>query len=437
IIIITFIVPFLVALSSDAAWEVRKLCCETFVTISRICSMHTRVTELAPCFVLLLNDKCPAVSVFGISYRKLGQFIVLFAGSTDEIIPKDLLDTYRRVVFNCCTNESDISQHCAYNFPAVAYTLGRDNWLHIKDTYIQLVSDGQRHVRQSLASSIHEIAAIIGEENTDKYLVPVFWQFINDVEDVKFGVLKHLYDFFRVFSKEMRHSLVAVLATLLYSDSDNDKNWRLRYEYTWQCIFLCDLYDVEEINTYIAAIALTLANDRIACVRKVASYLLSVILVYFWTNSENENCVSYSSMITLAFIKDILKGFYLLATVLNIFFHSIVLLYSFFVYFLVKKATWVVFIAVPNIRLAFLCALSSPRGRAWFLDDCDGLVRKAVLALTKDSEIDCRRAARLALGCFDSECYIEVSFLAALYYLLVTYLNSYNFLIVGEIIRIF
>lgn len=47
------------------------------------------------------------------------------------------------MVFNGCTNESDISQHCAYNFPAVAYTLGRDNWLQIKDTYIQLVSDAQ------------------------------------------------------------------------------------------------------------------------------------------------------------------------------------------------------------------------------------------------------------------------------------------------------
>lgn len=45
---------------------------------------------------------------------------------------------------------------------------------------------------------MHEVAAIIGEENTDKYLIPVFGQFMKDVDDVKFGVLRHLSDFFRV-----------------------------------------------------------------------------------------------------------------------------------------------------------------------------------------------------------------------------------------------
>ena len=45
---------------------------------------------------------------------------------------------------------------------------------------------------------MHEVAAIIGEENTDLYLVPVFEQFMKDVEEVKLGILKHLADFFRV-----------------------------------------------------------------------------------------------------------------------------------------------------------------------------------------------------------------------------------------------
>lgn len=53
-------------------------------------------------------------------------------------------------------------------------------------------------VRQSLASSMHEVAAIIGEENADAHLVPVFEQFMKDVEDVRLGLLKHLYDFFKV-----------------------------------------------------------------------------------------------------------------------------------------------------------------------------------------------------------------------------------------------
>lgn len=63
-------------------------------------------------------------------------------------IPKGLLDTYCQTVSNCCAGESDINLHCAHNFPAVAYALGRNNWLQIKDTYLQLASDMQ--VRDSL-----------------------------------------------------------------------------------------------------------------------------------------------------------------------------------------------------------------------------------------------------------------------------------------------
>lgn len=115
---------------------------------------------------------------------------------------------------------------------------------------------------------MHEVAAIIGEKNTDLYLVPVFEQFMKDVEEVKLGILRHLSEFFRVsdsvlstahiyfsyplskvanfdfiltifqsVSKEMRGKLLSVLATLLHSDSENEKNWRFRYEYTWYGLY--------------------------------------------------------------------------------------------------------------------------------------------------------------------------------------------------------
>lgn len=45
---------------------------------------------------------------------------------------------------------------------------------------------------------MHEIAAIIGEESADAHLVPIFEKFAQDVGEVKFGLLKHLYDFLKV-----------------------------------------------------------------------------------------------------------------------------------------------------------------------------------------------------------------------------------------------
>lgn len=49
-----------------------------------------------------------------------------------------------------------------------------------------------------MAFSIHELALIVGEEITNRDLVPVFDGFLNDIDEVRIGVLKHLADFLKV-----------------------------------------------------------------------------------------------------------------------------------------------------------------------------------------------------------------------------------------------
>uniref|UniRef100_A0A914RCI1 Uncharacterized protein n=1 Tax=Parascaris equorum TaxID=6256 RepID=A0A914RCI1_PAREQ len=159
-----------------------------------------------------------------------------FPLTVSDIVPKELLDSYVK---------------------PVAFTLGRRNWPQLQETYAQLASDMQVmmtifkqfppvtkcfsavtfymeiwRVRQSLASSMHEVAAIIGEENADAHLVPVFEQFMKDVEDVRLGLLKHLYDFFKLVTPGTRKKLLTVLASFLHSDAENERNWRSRHEYT-------------------------------------------------------------------------------------------------------------------------------------------------------------------------------------------------------------
>ena len=57
----------------------------------------------------------------------------------------------------------------------------------------------QWKVRRALAFSMHEVAAIVGEEVTRKQLVPIFNNFLKDLDEVRIGVLKHLADFLQVF----------------------------------------------------------------------------------------------------------------------------------------------------------------------------------------------------------------------------------------------
>jgi len=49
-----------------------------------------------------------------------------------------------------------------------------------------------------VASSIHELAVILGEDLATEDLVPVFSGFMKDLDEVRIGALKHLADFLKV-----------------------------------------------------------------------------------------------------------------------------------------------------------------------------------------------------------------------------------------------
>lgn len=56
----------------------------------------------------------------------------------------------------------------------------------------------QSNVRQTLACSLHEIAHVIGPEQTEQDLIHPFNNFIYDIDSVKIGLLKNLSKFLKV-----------------------------------------------------------------------------------------------------------------------------------------------------------------------------------------------------------------------------------------------
>ena len=76
----------------------------------------------------------------------------------------------------------------------------------------------QWKVRRTLAFSIHELALILGDQLTAADLVPVFNGFLKDLDEVRVGVLKHLYHFLKVsrhlflwHSHPIREDLINIL----------------------------------------------------------------------------------------------------------------------------------------------------------------------------------------------------------------------------------
>jgi len=162
----------------------------------------------------------------------------------------------------------------------------------------------QWKVRRTLAFSIHELAAILGPELTVQDLLPVFTGFLRDLDEVRIGILRHLYDFLKLLDKDVRRSLLPSLSDFL--QTDNYRSWRFRHLFAEQLIHLCDLFDVEDINEYLTPISMTLAIDKISEIRHVTHKLLATILRYFY---KVESARSDICDITDSFILDIVKGF--------------------------------------------------------------------------------------------------------------------------------
>ncbi|XP_061064785.1 ankyrin repeat domain-containing protein 60 isoform X1 [Eubalaena glacialis] len=146
-----------------------------------------------------------------------------------DIIPQPLLDQYVSMTdpARAQTVDTDIAKHCAYSLPGVALTLGRQNWHCLKDTYETLASDVQWKVRRTLAFSIHELAVILGDQLTAADLLPIFNGFLKDLDEVRIGVLKHLYDFLKLLHEDKRREYLYQLQEFVVTD--NSRNWRFRY----------------------------------------------------------------------------------------------------------------------------------------------------------------------------------------------------------------
>ncbi|GMT28351.1 hypothetical protein PFISCL1PPCAC_19648 [Pristionchus fissidentatus] len=326
----------------------------------------------------------------------------------EEIVPVELVEHFIKMVSGPSSDAADMNRQCAHNFPAVAFTLGTENWNNLRETYTTLSKDHQWRVRVSLAHSIHEMATIIGLERAEQDLVPVFDALREDVDEVRGGLLKNLAHFIKNLPISARLSMLNKLPHFLRMDREGETNWRFRLEFAKQCTLLCELYPVEAINGTIAGIALTLATDRVSDVRVEASRLMARIVHLMveeeWKDKESttESEDTDDDMpLTNGFVRDIVKGFALSQrwSRRQTFVHMVeecryLLTESQLSCLFLSETLDLVKDSVPNVRIVVARALTPPlTGGVW-----SDRVKATLEILKEDSDMDVARQARIALG---------------------------------------
>ncbi|XP_015687564.1 serine/threonine-protein phosphatase 4 regulatory subunit 1 [Protobothrops mucrosquamatus] len=208
-----------------------------------------------------------------------------------DIIPQPLLEQYLSMTdpARAQTVDTEIAKHCAYSLPGVALTLGRQNWHCLKDTYETLASDVQWKVRRTLAFSIHELAVILGDQLTAADLVPIFNGFLKDLDEVRIGILKHLYDFLKLQTVAILQKFYAYNATSLGLNFINELIMRFRHCSKWvgrqAFAFICqavveeECLPVDQFVEHLLPSLLSLASDPVPNVRVLLAKALRQTLL--------------------------------------------------------------------------------------------------------------------------------------------------------------
>ncbi|OSD08686.1 ARM repeat-containing protein [Trametes coccinea BRFM310] len=156
---------------------------------------------------------------------------------------------------------------CAFNYPAVTLTLGKDRWHELRPLYRTLAQSPAFKVRRTLAASLGEMAKIIGEEHSRADLMDVWRSSLNFEEcEVRMKTLGAIQMFVRAIGLPER----AEVARDLVEAFSNGKlsSWRER---EMAAKALAGLVEVEGIDGEVLRRMLVSAlEDRTAAVREAA-----------------------------------------------------------------------------------------------------------------------------------------------------------------------
>lgn len=155
---------------------------------------------------------------------------------------------------------------CAFNFPAVALTLGRSRWPELRNLYLTLSRSSSFKVRLTLAASLGEIAKIIGPTNAREDLMDVWRASISaDDTEVRLKATECAAVFVRALAPPEQ---VAALGEIEVGvTSGKLRGWREREEVMKSLASFLDISGCEDILRRLLMQGL---GDRVSAIREAA-----------------------------------------------------------------------------------------------------------------------------------------------------------------------
>ncbi|KAG0705908.1 armadillo-type protein [Suillus ampliporus] len=205
-LIIGSLLPLFESLRVDPAWHVRHSSLFALpALLSRLSSGLRRSVAISTILPLSRDESAPVRSgvlealgevVYTFHSDELGppdDLLTLFLGKDsnrplrERYLHPDPQSPLQQLSVNAAMQLFDDDPArplaCAFNFPAVAFTLGRARWGELRGLYLTLAQDRSPKIRRTLAASLGDLAKIIGPENAQRDMMSLWWDVMRSDDD--------------------------------------------------------------------------------------------------------------------------------------------------------------------------------------------------------------------------------------------------------------
>jgi serine/threonine-protein phosphatase 4 regulatory subunit 1 len=145
---------------------------------------------------------------------------------------------------------------------------GPDSWENLKTIYMRMVNGKEFKVRKSLASSIQEIANILGSEITEKELIPIMDKLYKEEGEIQNIMMKNTPKFLKSLKKDSRKQYLDRLKKML----NPREKWRVKKEYSKVIGHYDFVYDDEITYKQILPISLHFCLDDVKQIYIIALF---------------------------------------------------------------------------------------------------------------------------------------------------------------------
>ncbi|KAI6103478.1 armadillo-type protein [Pisolithus sp. B1] len=248
-LVVFTLLPLFESLRSDSVWNVRHSSLFALpAVLSRLSPSLRRVVALST-LLPLSRDESPAVRS-GV-LEALGEVMYTFHTDQDGP-PSELLQLFLGreqtlkeqhpvtcrmpgAMWSVLPNVDFFDDParplaCAFNYPAVALTLGPARWGELREYYLTLAQCRTPKVRRTLAASLGELARVIGAENATRDLLQVWWDAMQyeDDGDVRLKAIEALPQFVDSLGEGKARDNIFTGLVKAWEEGWLSRNWRAR-----------------------------------------------------------------------------------------------------------------------------------------------------------------------------------------------------------------